>query len=193
MTAVMTLEAISPDYLIAKAECDKATKALKGAQGQLEMMGSGNDQHAKELAEKSRSGLPMRTNQQILQYGSGSGYEIVYTACRCSDLVISCSHDPRMAPYSDAVLAAAEKRIVKAEKTLSRASATLADTPSSFDAFEHTRDVGARYCWWPNDVYVDPKLRRWRGQPISDEKVAEIGPHSLRHGIEVGGIVEVPT
>jgi hypothetical protein len=192
MTVVMTLEAISPEYMTARVECDKSRKELRASQIRLELMKSRNVDHAKEVAGKSRSGLPMKTNQQILQYGSGSGYEIVYSACRCSVLDISCSHDPRMAPHSDADLAAAEKTIDKATKTLSKAEATLADTPSSFDCFEAARAQGNRYVWWPKDKYVDPKLRRWRGQPISDEKVAEMGHHSLHHGVQVGAIIEVP-
>jgi hypothetical protein len=192
-TKLMELPTTAPAYLIAKVETAKATKALKAAQNRLAIMDSENERHGQEVAEKSRSGLPLRTNQQVLRYGSGSGLEIVYSACRCADRDVECLHNPRRTPHSPADLAAVQDAIEKATEAFSMAEETLDSTDPSFDAFANARDVGAKFCWWPMDRYVDPRLRRWRGQPISDEKVLEIGPHSLQHGIQVGGIIEVPS
>jgi hypothetical protein len=189
----LTLEAKSPEYLIAAADLADARKALNGLSGVPAGMVSRNADHAAEVAEKQRTGNPLITNGDALRRGSGSGFEVIYrAACRC-DGTSECVHDPRTPPYSADAIAAAEKAVKAAEKAVKDAAATLAATDPAFDAFANAREVGAKFVWWPMEQNRDPRRYRFRGQPISDEKVAEMGHHSLRHGIEVGGIIEVPS
>ena len=194
-TDTMTLPALSPQYLIAQVERDKAKKALARIRGRLVYMEGQNEQHESEVKEKSRHNLPLLTNAQALQRGNGSGFEIVHYRCKCEDLPgePECLCNPRRSPFLPSDLEAVEDAISKAEAKVSKAEKTLEDTPSEFDAFANAREADARFCWWPADKYVDPRIRRFRGQPVTPEQMNALGPHGLNRGVQVGGIVEVPS
>jgi len=87
-------------------------------------------------------------------------------------------------------LAAAEGRIVQAQERLNDAEqAAAVKDDASFDVAEACRRAGARYAWWPEDLYVDPRHHRYRGQPLTPEEVVEIGPMKLTRLINAGAIV----
>jgi hypothetical protein len=88
-------------------------------------------------------------------------------------------------------LAAAEGRIVQAQERLNDAEQALIGVKddASFDVGEACRKAGARYAWWPEDLYVDPRRHRYRGQPLTPEEVNEIGPMKLTRLIDAGAIV----
>jgi hypothetical protein len=190
-TEVMKLKTVAPAYLIARAGCDAAMKTLRSTKTNAELMASRNVEHADEVARKSRSGSRLITNGQALRRGSGSGFVVVYTRCRCDGFPDECAHDPRDAPYSDDALAAADKAIAKAEKALEATETNLTARPHALDAFANAREAGARYVYWPIEKFVDPRIRHWQGQPIPDPDLATLGPHELRRGIDTGSIIEV--
>jgi hypothetical protein len=88
-------------------------------------------------------------------------------------------------------LAAAEGRIVQAQERLSDAEQALiaVKDDASFDVAMACRRADARYAWWPEDLYVDPRHHRYRGQPLTPEEVVEIGPMKLTRLINAGAIV----
>ena len=190
-STIMELKAVDPAYLEAKTDTEKARKTLRSAKARAEIMESENERHADEVAKKSRSGSPLITNGQALRRGSGSGFDVVHSRCRCDGFPDECTHDPREAPYSSADLADAGKAIGKAEKALSVAETNLAATPHAFDAFANAREAGSRYVWWPLQKFVDPRKQRWQGLPLTDSDLADLGPHELRLGINAGSIIEV--
>jgi hypothetical protein len=187
----MELTTVAPDYLIARADCEAARKTLRSTKTNAELMAERNVEHADEVARNGRSGYPLITNGQALRRGSGSGFAVVYTRCRCDGFPEECAHDPREAPYSDDALAAADKAIAKAEKALKAAETNLTATPHALDAFANAREAGARYVYWPIEKFVDPRIRHWQGQPIPDPDLATLGPRELRRGIDAGSIIEV--
>ena len=186
---IMELKAVDPAYLEAKTDTDAARTAHRRAKARAEIMESKNVKHAEEVARNSDGRLA--TNGQILRFGSGSGFDVIYSRCRCDGVEQECTHDPREAPYSAADLKAAGKAIGKAEKALEAAETNLAATPHALDAFTNARDNGAEYVWWPLVKFVDPRRQRWQGQPVTTEELAALGPHGLRHGIADGSIIEV--
>jgi hypothetical protein len=190
-STIMELKAVDPAYLIARADTEAARKTLRSTKTNAELMASKNVEHADEVAKKSRSGSPMATNGQIHRRGTGSGFEVIYTRCRCDGFSEECTHDPREAPYSDDDLITAGKAIAKAEKALKAAEKNLDATPHALDAFANAREAGARYVYWPIEKFVDPRIRHWQGQPIPDPDLATLGPHELRRGIDNGSIIEV--
>jgi hypothetical protein len=190
----LTLDAKAPEYLIAAADLADAREALRRIEAVPNGMVSRNADHAAEVAEKSRTGAgPLITNGQALRRGTGSGFEVIYKRCSCDGFDVECFHDPTESPYTPADITKAEKAVKTAEIAVAEYAKVLADTPAAFDAFANAREAGAAFVWWPMEQNRDPRRYRFRGQPISDEKVAEMGHHSLRHGIEVGGIIEVPS
>ena len=76
-------------------------------------------------------------------------------------------------------------------KALTDAEAALSDTPPSHDCLAVARSAGAEYVWWPADKYVDPRIRRWRGQAVTSNELDGLGVHELARLIGVGGIIEV--
>jgi hypothetical protein len=188
----MKLETLTPEFLVAKIDTDHARKRLRGARNRFQQMGSVNERHATEVSVKSRSGLPMLTNGQTRLRGNGSGTETIYTRCRCDGFPPdACSHDPREAPFSETDLKDAEAAIGEAETGLAAAETKLAATDPSFDCLAAARESGNLFVWWPLQKTVDPRLRHWRGQPISDADVVASGPHELRRMLNAGAIVEV--
>jgi hypothetical protein len=187
----LTLDVKTPGYLIAQADLASARTTLRRLERQPGDMVSRNAENFAEVTAADRSGHTLKTTGQIVDRGNGSGFEVIRKACAC-DGTTTCRHDPRVPPYSSDDIAAAEKAVVKAEKALEKAAATLADTPSSFDAFANARESNSRFVWWPQDRDRDPRRFRFRGQPITDDEVAGMGPHSLRRAITLGAILEVP-
>jgi hypothetical protein len=88
-------------------------------------------------------------------------------------------------------LAAAEGPVVQAQERLGDAEQALiaVKDDASFDVRDACRRAGVRYAWWPVDLYVDPRLHRYRGQPLTPEEVDEIGPLRLTRLINAGAIV----
>ena len=88
-------------------------------------------------------------------------------------------------------LAAAEGRIAQAQERLNDAEQALiaVKDDASFDVGEACRRAGARYAWWPANLYVDPRRHRYRGQPLTPQEVDEIGPMKLTRLINIGAIV----
>jgi hypothetical protein len=188
----LTLDVKTPDYLIAQADLASARTTLRRLERQPGDMVSRNAEHFAEVTAADITGNTLKTNGQVLDRGNGSGYAVTFRACAC-DGTTECLHDPRVPPYSAADIAKAEKAVVKARKAVAKAAATLADTPVAWDAFAAARDAGATHVWWPQDERRDPRRYRTRGQPVSPEELAALGPRKLNHEIQAGGIVQVPT
>lgn len=190
----LTLDAIAPAYLEARADAAEARRKLRGLQLVSKSMASQNTDHAAEVAAADRTGNALITNGQAARRGSGSGCEVIYRACSHSGFPPDeCECDPRTPPFSDADIRDAEKAINDAEEALKAAETTLDATPSSFDAFAAAREAGATHVWWPMDRNVDPRLRRYQGQPVTVEEVQALGAHAMNRGVQAGGIIEVPS
>ena len=127
-TTKMTLEALSPEWLTAKADCDGARRLLKERQGILQCREPTNEIHHNELREKSRSKL---TSAQALTRGSGSGFEVIHSACRCDSGV--CEHDPTSPPFDGDQMEAARAKILEAKEALADSAANLDATEPTFD------------------------------------------------------------
>jgi len=192
-TGTMELRARSPEWLAAKADVQIANREASAATGRVQNMERINGEHAAEIAEKARSGLPLLTNGQVARRGAGMGVEVIYSRCSCSGFPPEdCAHDATDTPYPDKELAAAIATAAAAQKAVAEAIETLALAPQDVDVFAAAKTVGALYVWWPQETNVDPRKRRYRGQPATDAEIQSLGIHGIRKALADGGLIEVP-
>ncbi len=181
------LPTLNPAWLIAKADAKAAASAVTVAENRLSRMGDQNERHVVEVAKAKSARLI--TNGRAELYGSGSGYDVIYS--RCSDGP-ECEHDPREQPFSRKDIAASQKAIDKATTANAKAQTKLLTTSPDYDAFAAARSEGASHVWWPMDREVDPRLRRWQGKALTDDDIVALGPHELHRNVINGSIIEVP-
>lgn len=189
------LEALTPEYLTARVRFAGARQKAKAAEGRAPMMKAQNADHAAEVAEILRTsrypgGPKLITAAQALARGGGSGFEIVYKRCSTHD-GHTCEHDATMAPFGAEAIEEAERQTTKAKAALTRAEKALTTTDSTLDVVAACAEVGARYCWWPASRFVDPTRFRYRGKPITDDELADLGPLELQRLITLGEVVDV--
>lgn len=163
----------------------EARQGLRSARNRVEWMEGKNSRHADEVAKASRSGYPKLITNQQAHIWTGGGATVIYRT-RCSADGHACDHDPTEAPYSGAELDAATIDIEKDEQKLTAAEKALAQATASFDVA-----AGSRYAWWPLEIYVDPRKRRYQGQPISQAELDTLGPHELQRLITAGAVIEL--
>jgi hypothetical protein len=188
-----TLSSHSPEYLMATADRASAVKLVNARRQISKWMVGQNASHAEEVKEKSRSGLPMKTNSQVLAYGSGSGFEIIHRRCNCDRGTAVCEHDPRTSPFDAEALEKAHGQLLEAEEALVEADRVLDETNPTFDVFAAARAAGAKWVWWPEAQRRDPRLYRYRGKPVTDDEVATVGVLELQRQVRMGRVVEVPS
>lgn len=186
------LTALTREYLDARARRFDAKAELRSLENALGRMEWQNEEHAADIADKASwsSRLPLITAARAFQLGSGSGYEVVYR--RCPTDGHDCDHRPEDPPYDAAALAEAAERVTAAKAKEAKAAKlqeSLVDT-AVVDVAELAQ--GARYAWWSMNKYDDPaKTTRYRGAPVTDEQIIELGPLDLRRQLNDGSIVEV--
>ena len=189
------LEALTPEYLTARVRFAGARQKAKAAEGRAPMMEAQNADHAAEVAEILRTsrypgGPKLITAAQALARGGGSGFEIVYKRCSTHD-GHKCEHDPTSSPFTDDEIADAEKQVTATTKALARAEKMLATTDPTLDVVAACAAADSRYAWWPASRYVDPARFRYRGQPITDDELGDLGPFELQRLITIGEVVDV--
>ncbi len=185
-----TLPTVAPAWLEAKIDTDNARQRLVDAKRHVVVVVQANEAHTSEIVEIGRKSNDYKlvTNGTALAFGSGGSFNIVHHRCRCEE---ACDHDPAKSPYSPEAIAAADRAVLDAESVLTNANADLDGTDSEFDAFANAREAKASHVWWPQARYVDPRLRRWRGKPLTASDVDDLGPHELNRCVVAGSIIEV--
>lgn len=184
-----TLDATSPKWLAARVDVQTARDNLREAENLADGMTWANGRHADEVAEKTRFHDGTLITSSVAQVFTGTNAELIYSRCRNDGH--QCTHDAREAPWSAADLAAAAKRVTARAADLADAEATLADTPSHYDAALEARKAGSRHVWWPANRNVDPRRYRYQGQPITAEELATLGVAKVRRLLVSGDILEV--
>jgi len=188
------LEALTRAYLIARVERDAARKAATSARGRAEAMVDRNAKHAAEIvrAERESYGEKFVTNAAVQVRGTGSGVRVIYSRCKHDDPA-DCTHDARSSPWSEDQIADAYTAADAAARVAVTAAADFQSLEDSatFNVADAAADAGARFAWWPDQRFVDPRRYRYRGQPISAAELDLIGPFELRRLINSGGVLEV--
>ena len=189
-----TLTALKPNYLEARVERDGALAAARSARSRADAMIERNEKHAAEVARADRVsyGEPFVTNAYVQVRGGGSGVTVIYSRCRHDD-PHECDHDARSSPWSDEQIAAAYQAADDADQYAAAATERFGELEgsASFDVADAARDAGARFVWWPDSRYVDPRRFHYRGQPIAAAELDDLGPFELRRLLVSGGVVEV--
>lgn len=188
------LEALTSAYLIARVERDDARKAATSARGRAEAMVDKNARHGAEVARAEREsyGEKFVTNAAVQVRGTGSGVRVIYSRCT-HDNPADCTHDARSSPWSEDQIADAYTAADAAAEVAVAAAADFRalEAESSFNVADAATAEGARFAWWPDQRFVDPRRYRYRGQPVTAEEIDLIGPFELRRLINSGGVVEV--
>jgi hypothetical protein len=185
-----TLEALTPEYLTLRARLKATRKILNAAQSRLAYLPTLNEKHAEEVRGKDLSGSTLMTAGQVASRGTGAGVETIYYRCSCDGSAI-CLHDPRVAPVPAERLKAAAQAVSDAEKAVAKLETQLAATDGLVDVLAHARAVGASHIWWPVDRFTDPRLKHYRGQPLTAEDISSLGHHGLRQQVATGSVIEV--